>query len=91
MKSADVSQKIEMAMGGETVKKPKNVHYMSQNTAIALTSIIAIAMIAIAYVISGLNPTYVPPNESEFGIGLGVLLILAGIVLRIYRAANYHE
>lgn len=53
MKSADVSQKIEMAMGGETVKKPKNVHYMSQNTAIALTSIIAIAMIAIAYVISG--------------------------------------
>lgn len=74
--------------------KPKvknvNSYQLSKTTAMVLTSIISVAAIAIIVIIVGLNPISVP-QEGVFGIGLGLVLVLAGIVLRIYRAAYYNE
>ena len=35
-----------------------------------------------------LNPI---TQAMEFGIGLGIVLILAGIIIRVYRLVEYHE
>ncbi|MEM3852513.1 MAG: cytochrome bc complex cytochrome b subunit [Methanomassiliicoccales archaeon] len=63
---------------------------IGKNTALVLSGIIMVGCIVIAYYILGLNPVGAL-NDAEFGVGLGFILILAGIIVRIYRAAFYHE
>lgn len=85
MKSADYSKNLEVKQ-----KKPIKNHVMSKNSAMVITAILTVISIAIMYLIWGLNSTNVT-QESAFGIGLGIVFILAGIVLRVYRAAFYNE
>ena len=47
-----------------------------------------IPVIAITYIIFTLNPI---TGAMEFGVGPGFDLILAGIVLRLYRLVAYDE
>ncbi len=84
MKSAQFSYQVKAK------QNTKNSYQLSKNTAMVLTSLLSIASIAIVVIISKLNPVSIP-QEGVFGIGLGIVLILAGIVLRIYRAAYYNE
>ncbi|MFG1449335.1 MAG: cytochrome bc complex cytochrome b subunit [Thermoplasmataceae archaeon] len=77
----------------EKEKKDKNsIAYYSMNTNVAmfLSALLMIGSIIIAYFILQLNPIGEVPN-GEFGIGLAFIMIFAGLIVRIYRAAFYHE
>ena len=58
--------------------------------AIFLSALLMIGSVIIAYFILQLNPVGEVSN-GEFGIGLGFIMIFAGLIVRIYRAAFYHE
>ncbi len=55
-----------------------------------LSALLTIGTIAIIYLIMQLDPIGSVPN-AEFGIGLGFILVFAGTIMRIYRAAFYDE
>ncbi|MFG1460608.1 MAG: cytochrome bc complex cytochrome b subunit [Thermoplasmataceae archaeon] len=82
MKSSDYTSQLEK----ETVVK--QAFRISKNSAIAIATILTILTIAITYIIFTLNPI---TGAMEFGVGLGFDLILAGIVLRLYRLVAYDE
>jgi quinol-cytochrome oxidoreductase complex cytochrome b subunit len=83
-------------MAGEMSEKEKkdkqSIAYYSMNTNVAmlLSAILMIGSGVIAYFILQLNPVGEVPN-GEFGIGLAFIMIFAGLIVRIYRAAFYHE
>ena len=62
---------------------------ISKNSAVAIAAILVVAALAIGYIIFTLSPY--GNGAMEFGVGLGVDFILAGIVLRIYRLVAYNE
>lgn len=82
MKSADATTKLEK----ETPRKPINV---GRSGAIAITTILTMTALALTYVIFTISPY--GTGAMEFGVGLGIDLILAGIILRIYRLVAYNE
>jgi hypothetical protein len=82
MKSSDYTARLER----ETV-----VHapfQISKNSGIIISSTLAFIAVILTYVIFTLNPI---TQAMEFGIGLGIDLILAGIIIRVYRLVEYHE
>ena len=83
MKSAQVAEKYQ------PVKEPKQ-HVISVNTAVIISAILGIFAVAVIAMISTLNPVGVIP-EGEFGLGLGGILVISGLIMRLYRAAFYHE
>ncbi len=86
MKSAQVSKKYESS----GPKKKANPVPLSMNAAIVISSILAVVSIGIMYAIWGLDPVNIIA-EAAFGIGLGVILIIGGVILRVYRMAAYNE
>lgn len=82
MKSSDYTARLEK----ETV-----VHApfeISKNSGIAISAVLAFVTIILTYIMFTLNPI---TQAMEFGIGLGIVLILAGIIIRVYRLVEYHE
>ncbi len=84
MKSANRSMEEE-----KKVQSPNSYH-MNKNVAMVISALLTIGTIIIIYFIMQLNPIGSVPN-AEFGIGLGFILVLAGTIMRIYRAAFYDE
>ena len=84
MKSAEYYTDMEK----NTPKVTKQRKGMSVNAAVITSAILVIISIAILVLIAGLNPI---TQSMIFGVGLGTDLILAGIVLRIYRMTFYNE
>lgn len=84
MKSATLS--------GEHEKKVKseNTFHLSKNVAVVISALLTVGAIIVTYLIFQLDPIGSVPN-AEFGIGIGFILILAGTVMRVYRAAFYDE
>lgn len=85
MKSAQVTKKYEAAE-----PKKQNRSPLSMNAAIVISSILAVVSVGIIYYIWGLDPVNIVA-EAAFGIGLGIVLIIGGVILRIYRLAAYNE
>lgn len=85
-KSAQVSSKYE----DKGPKKKANPVPLSMNTAIIVSAILALVSVGIMYVIWGLDPVNIIA-EATFGIGLGIILIIGGVILRVFRMATYHE
>lgn len=83
MKSAQVAERIQ------PVKVPKQ-HVVSVNTAVIISAILGVFAVAVIFMMSSLDPVGVI-SEGEFGLGLGGLLVVSGIIMRLYRAAFYHE
>lgn len=86
MKSAQATSKYD----GMVSKKKSNPVPLSMNSAIVISTILALVSVAIAYLIWGLDPVDIL-SEAAFGIGLGVILILGGVILRVFRMASYNE
>lgn len=63
---------------------------MSTKAYIALAAFLAAAAIALFIVISGINPT-TTTNSTGYGIGLGIIFLIGGAMLKIYRASEYGE
>lgn len=84
MKSANVSGDYEKKV------ESQNTYHMNKNVAVVLSALLAIGAIIITYLIFQLDPVGAVPN-AEFGMGLGFVLVLAGTIMRVYRAAFYHE
>ncbi len=84
MKSANLSLESEKKIESE------NTFHLSKNVAMVLSALLTIGTIAIIYLIMQLDPIGSVPN-AEFGIGLGFILVFAGTIMRIYRAAFYDE
>ncbi len=84
MKSANRSMEEE-----KKVQSP-NTYHMSKNVAMVISALLTIGTIVIIYFIMQLDPIGSLSN-AEFGIGLGFILVLAGTIMRIYRAAFYNE
>jgi quinol-cytochrome oxidoreductase complex cytochrome b subunit/uncharacterized membrane protein YidH (DUF202 family) len=85
-KSARLSNKYDSTKQ----KQERSAYRMNKNTAVVLSALLAIAAIVITYLIFSLNPIGAI-NNGEFGIGLAFILIIAGTIMRIYRAAFYYE
>lgn len=84
MKSANMSNDYEKK------KESANTYHMNKNVAMILSALMAVGAIVITYLIFQLDPIGAVPN-AEFGIGIGFVLILAGTIMRVYRAAFYDE
>ena len=84
MKSANMSLEHEKKV------ESANTFHLNKNVAMILSALLTVGTIAIIYLIMQLNPIGAVPN-AEFGIGLGFILIFAGTIMRIYRAAFYDE
>lgn len=84
MKSANLSNDYEKK------KESGNTYHMNKNVAMVLSAIMAVGAVIITYLIFQLDPIGAVPN-AEFGIGIGFVLLLAGTIMRVYRAAFYHE
>ena len=84
MKSANVSGDYEKKV------ESQNTYHMNKNVAVVLSALLAIGAIIITYLIFQLDPLGAVPTV-EFGVGLGFVLVLAGTIMRVYRAAFYHE
>lgn len=85
MKSARISNEYE-----EKKVESKNTYHMSKNVAMVASALLAIGAVVISYLIFQLNPIGAVSN-AEFGMGLGFILVIAGIIMRVYRAAFYDE
>lgn len=74
----------------ETAKPPKQKKYytMRYGTAVVFSAILMIIAIVITYLMFTLNPV---SQAMEFGVGLGLDLIIAGVIVRIYRLVAYNE
>ncbi len=83
MKSSDFTTKLEKQNAGH-----KHTIGIGKNAASAIIVILVIAAIAISYIMFTLNPI---TQAMEFGVGLGIVFILAGFVLRLYRLVEYDE
>lgn len=79
-------------MSGEYEKKveSQNTYHLGKNTAMVISALLTVAAVVISYLIFQLDPIGSVPN-AEFGIGLGFVLVIAGTIMRVYRAAFYHE
>ena len=88
MKSAKLSG--QLAEAEEKDKESKGYYSLNVNVAIFLSALLMIGSVIIAYFILQLNPVGEVSN-GEFGIGLAFIMIFAGLIVRIYRAAFYHE
>ena len=86
MKSAQATSKYESTNS----KKKSNPVPLSINSAIVISAILAVVAVGIMYAIWGLDPVDIVA-EATFGIGLGVILIIGGVILRVYRMAVYNE
>lgn len=86
MKSAQATQKYEHT----GPKKKQNPTPLGMNSAIVISLILALASVAIMYAIWGLDPVNIVA-EAAFGIGLGAILIIGGVILRVFRLAAYNE
>ena len=84
MKSANMSLEHEKKV------ESANTFHLNKNVAMILSALLTVGTITIIYLIMQLNPIGAVPN-AEFGIGLGFILIFAGTIMRIYRAAFYDE
>ena len=82
MKSSDYTARLER----ETVTHA--AFEISKNSGIVISAVLAFVTIILTYVMFTLNPI---TQAMEFGIGLGIVLILAGIIIRVYRLVEYHE
>jgi len=82
MKSSDYTSRLEK----ETVVHAPFAISKSSGTIIA--AILALAAVILTYIMFTLNPI---TQAMEFGIGLGIVLILAGIIIRVYRLVEYNE
>ncbi len=84
MKSANMSLEHEKKVESE------NTFHLNKNVAVILSALLTVGTIVIIYLIMQLDPIGAVPN-AEFGIGLGFILVFAGTIMRIYRAALYDE
>ena len=84
MKSANMSLEHEKKVESE------NTFHLNKNVAVILSALLTVGTIVIIYLIMQLDPIGAVPN-AEFGIGLGFILVFAGTIMRIYRAAFYDE
>lgn len=84
MKSANLSVENE-----KKVESPNTFH-LNKNAAMILSALLTVGTIVIIYLIMQLDPIGAVSN-AEFGIGLGFILVFAGTIMRIYRAAFYNE
>lgn len=84
MKSANLSMEQEKKVVSQ------NTFHLNKSVAMLLSALLTIGTIAIIYLIMQLDPIGAVPN-AEFGIGLGFILVFAGTIMRIYRAAFYDE
>ncbi len=86
MKSAEATKKYE----AKEPRKKANPIPLSLNSAVIISSILALASVGIMYAIWGLDPVDIL-SQAAFGIGLGIILIIGGVILRVFRMASYHE
>ena len=84
MKSANMSLEHEKKVESE------NTFHLNKNVAVILSALLTVGTIVIIYLIMQLDPIGAVSN-AEFGIGLGFILVFAGTIMRIYRAAFYDE
>ncbi len=84
MKSANI------VSNGQSSGIPRQRKYFTMRTGSAnvLGLILVIIVVAITYLMFSLNPV---SQSMEFGVGLGVDLIIGGILVRIYRLVAYNE
>ncbi len=57
---------------------------------VVVAGFLTMAAIVILFIISGIPPTS-PTNSASYGIGLGILFIIAATMIRVYRAAELGE
>lgn len=79
---------LTFARSYETYVKP--VKRISSRAYVLLAAALTFAAIVIISIISGLDPASVS-NEAGYGVGLGLLFLIAATILKIYRAAEYGE
>lgn len=84
MKSANLSMEEEKKVTSH------NTFHLNKNAAMLLSALLTVASVVVIYLIMQLNPIGAVSN-AEFGIGLGFILVFAGTILRLYRAAFYDE
>ena len=70
-------------------RKPSSAP-LSAKVYISIAALLTAAAIAILFIISGLNPTS-PSNNAGYGFGLGLIFLVGGVLMKIYRAAEYGE
>ena len=83
MKSAQVAERLQP-------RKVQKQHVISVNTAVIISALLGIFVLAVIVMMWSLNPVGII-SEGEFGLGLGGILVIGGVIMRIYRAAFYHE
>ncbi len=74
----------------EKPEEEKNGVMMKSRYYMAYSGGFAMSSIAIVYVISGIPPDSLA-NGSLYGIGLGLLFLIAGAIVKIYRRTQYGE
>ncbi len=84
MKSSDIANLARVD------EKPVKGISISLNAAKVFVSILFIISAEILWLMIQANPLNLV-QEAAFGVGLGVLLIIVGIGIRIYRLAYYYE
>lgn len=70
-------------------RKPQTAP-LSTRIYIVIAALLAASAIAILIIISGLNPV-APSNNAGYGFGLGLIFLVGGVLLKIYRASEYGE
>lgn len=63
---------------------------MSTKVYTAIAAFFAASAIVLLFIISGIDPS-TPTHSAGYGIGLGLLFLVAGAILKIYRASEYGE
>ncbi|MCL4330496.1 MAG: cytochrome bc complex cytochrome b subunit [Candidatus Thermoplasmatota archaeon] len=87
MKSADKYTDLENSKPKKE-KPAKKEPSMNPTTASIVSAVLVAISLTILYLVAQLNPI---TGAMTFGVGIGIDLIIAGIVLRIYRLTYYHE
>ncbi|MCL5799763.1 MAG: cytochrome bc complex cytochrome b subunit [Candidatus Thermoplasmatota archaeon] len=84
MKSANIVSNSQSS----GIPRQRKYFTMRTGSANVLGLILVIIVVAITYLMFSLNPV---SQSMEFGVGLGVDLIIGGILVRIYRLVAYNE
>ena len=84
MKSANIVSNSQ----NSGIPRQRKYFTMRTGSANVLGLILVIIVVAITYLMFSLNPV---SQSMEFGVGLGVDLIIGGILVRIYRLVAYNE
>ncbi len=84
MKSANIVSNSQSS----GIPRQRKYFTMRTGSANVLGLILVIIVVAITYLMFSLNPV---SQSMEFGVGLGVDLVIGGILVRIYRLVAYNE